>query len=240
MKILFEGNVEILTPLDFLRQTLKLIEKAGRTCYKSEKGPITDETSQKFVKMIMERGHFSVLEHSFLSVKFSNVSRGFTHELVRHRIVSFAQESTRYVDYTKGDDNPNLDQFQCQFVLPSHQDINKPVCLTNGKLMTPAEMLANIEDCYRALRKSGWPPEDARQILPNALTSDIVTSANLREWRHIFFMRTGKPAHWEIRSVMIKLLKKLQGIVPVIFDDFEYAGVDKNGLEYYQCKHKDV
>ena len=95
-------------------------------------------------------------------------------------------------------------------------------------------MFIDIEKFYRALRKAGWAPEDARQILPIGIKSEIVISANLREWRHIFQMRTSKFAHWEIRRVMCNLLEKVQTIIPIVFDDFFEAGKDKNGLRYFK------
>ncbi len=234
-----QGDFEILTPERYLSESLLTIERAGRTCYQTETGEITQETAKKFIKMIMKRKHFSVIEHGFLAVKFSKVSRGLTHELVRHRLAAFSQESTRYVDYAKGGMTPDLDRFQCEFVLPPHQDAEQKITMPDGSIITPTEMLENIEAYYRALRKAKWPTDDARQFLPNAITSDIVISCNFREWRHIFYMRTAEPAHWEIRAVMIKLLVKLQSIVPVLFDDFVFAGHDKNGLEYYACEYLD-
>ena len=240
MKVLQgEGKFEIFTPVEVLQGYVLMIEKAGRTCYKSETGPITTETASKFIGMLIQRGHFSVLEHTYLTVKFMNVSRGLTHELVRHRLMAISQESTRYVDYVRGDDNPNLERFQCHFVLPPHRDLNQKVLVSEGELMSANEMLLKIESYYRALRKAGWIPEDARQLLPNALTSEIVVSANFREWRHIFYMRTAKAAHWEIRAVMIPLLDKLQSLIPIIFDDFKKAGEDVNGLPFYTCTNKD-
>jgi len=97
-----------------------------------------------------------------------------------------------------------------------------------------AQMLVETERFYRGLRKAGWAPEDARQILPTAIEAEIVVTANFREWRHIFEMRTQKAAHWEIRAVMCKLLARAQEFVPVVFDDFEFGGEDKNGVSYYK------
>ena len=97
------GTYDILTPESELREQLLRIERAGRTCYQSEKSEITTATAEKFVRMILKRGHESVIEHSNMTVRFSNISRGFTHEMVRHRLCAFSQESTRYVDYAKTD-----------------------------------------------------------------------------------------------------------------------------------------
>jgi len=230
-----QGSFKILTPQNQLAQQIMLIEKAGRTCYQSEHGEITMETAAKFVRMLIKLGHHSVLEHSSLVVQFNNCSRGFTHELVRHRIASFSQESTRYVDYSKDKkDEVDLEQFQLQCIAPPHRDPYLKINLGDGRELSLAEMFSEVELFYRALRQAGWASEDARQILPIGLKSQIVISANLREWRHIFFMRTSKFAHWEIRRVMGNLLETVQGIVPAMFDDFHEVGKDKHGLRYFK------
>ena len=223
IEIIKSGGYEILTPTSELRDQLLRIERAGRICYQSERGPITQESAEKFIRMLLKRGHESVIEHSCLTVLFQNCSRGFTHELVRHRLASFSQESTRYVDY--------WERLKC--ILPPRKNPDEPVLLENGQQMSPTEMLSEIEMFYRGLRKAGWVPEDARQVLPTATKADIVMTANFREWRHVFEMRTQKAAHWEIRGVMVKLLEELKQIIPVFFEDFVQAGVDGNGLGYY-------
>jgi len=224
VEIVTSGSFEILTPVSELQDQLLRIEKAGRICYQSEKGPITQESAARFIRMLLRRGHESVIEHSCLTVLFQNCSRGFTHELVRHRLVAYSQESTRYVDYWA----------RLKAILPSHRNADEPILLDNGERMTAAEMVSTIERYYRGLRNAGWVSEDARQILPTATKADIVATTNFREWRHIFEMRTQKAAHWEIRGVMVKLLEELQQIIPPIFEDFVLAGVDVNGLKYYE------
>ncbi len=226
------GSYKILTPKKWLIQQLLLIEKAGRTCYQSERGKITPETAVKFIRMIMGRGHNSVLEHSWLMVQFNNCSRGFTHELVRHRLMAISQESTRFVDYTSSKQF-DLGNISIKFIVPPHRDENETIILPDGRQMTLAQMAADTEQFYTALRQAGWAPEDARQILPNGIKSQIVISCNFREWRHIFYMRTAKPAHWEIRSVMCPLLTELKTIIPVIFEDFIDVGVDAEGIPYF-------
>jgi len=233
MKVVKKPTLKILTPRKELIDQFLRIERSGRTCYQSFTGPITKETATKFVKMIVNLGHESVIEHSSMTVGFYGVSRGFTHEMVRHRLASFSQESTRYVDYAKGEDSPNLDRFQMEMVLPPHQNKKQKIDLGDGRIMTPVEMAQELELLYRSLRKAGWLPEDARQFLPNGVVADIVVTANFREWRHIMKMRTQKAAHWEIKQVMNELLEKVKQIVPIIFDDFTKLGVDRNGLAYY-------
>jgi thymidylate synthase (FAD) len=195
---------------------LQLIELAGRTAYQS-RNKITDDSAAKFVKMLRDRGHESVLEHSAMTVEFNNVSRGFTHELVRHRLMAITQESTRYVD-----------ESDFRVVIPPDKDPDEKLVeldLSNGTKIKVSfqEWMDLNEQMYRGLRKAGWVPEDARQVLPTAIKSQIVITANFREWRHIFKLRCDKRAHWEIRQAMVNLLKDVQKIIPVIFDDFEIS-----------------
>lgn len=228
------GSFKILTPIANLSGQIEIIEKAGRTCYQSDTNVITIGTAKKFIKMLIKRGHFSVLEHSHLIVQFDNCSRGFTHEQVRHRLTAISQESTRYVDYAKLGGGVDLEQFCLQCIVPPHRNVVELIDIGDGRSLSATDMFNEVEKFYRALRNHGWDPEDARQILPIGIKSQIVISANLREWRHIFFMRTSKHAHWEIRRVMCNLLEKIKSIIPVVFDDFEKAGTDKNGLRFFQ------
>ena len=199
---------------------LQLIELAGRTAYQSRE-KITQDSAKKFVEMIRKLGHESVLEHSAMTVEFNNVSRGFTHELVRHRLASFTQESTRYVD--EGNflvvipPGKNKDEKIVELILPE----NKKLKVSFQKWMDLNEQM------YRGLRKAGWPCEDARQVLPIGIKSQIVITTNFREWRHIFKLRCDDHAHWEIRRVMVNLLEDVQKIIPVVFDDFE---IDKEKM----------
>ena len=189
---------------------LKLIETAGRTAYQSHDKQ-TDESAKDFVRMLRKLGHESVLEHSCMSVRFSNVSRGFTHEMVRHRLASFTQESTRYVDESGFD-----------FVVPSEKFAGTTVELYVGnayRLVTVEELVGMVRQMYKGLREQGWAAEDARQILPIGMTSEIVVTANFREWRHIFKLRTSPKAHWEIQGLMRRLLLEVASQIPVVFDD---------------------
>ncbi len=192
--------------------SLQLIELAGRTSYQS-RDKITNDSAARFVKMLRERGHESVLEHSCMTVEFNNVSRGFTHELVRHRLASFTQESTRYVD---GGD--------FKVVIPPGQDKDEKLVelnLPNGQKLKVSfqDWMDLNEQMYRGLRKAGWIRQDARQVLPNGIKAQIVITANFREWRHIFKVRTAPDAHWEIKQVMKNLLENLKKKIPIIFDD---------------------
>lgn len=193
---------------------LQLIEVAGRTAYQS-RSRITNESAAKFVEMLRKRGHESVIEHSAMTVEFNNLSRGFTHELVRHRLASYTQESTRYVDESDfrviAPPNKNTDEKLVLLVLPDGHQI----------MVSFEEWMGLNEQMYRGLRKAGWVPQDARQVLPIGICAQIVMTANFREWRHVFKLRCAPNAHWEICSVMIKLLREVQQRIPVIFDDFE-------------------
>lgn len=178
---------------------LQLIERAGRVCYKSE-DRITGTSASKFVRMIRDRNHASVLEHSMLSVLFVT-DRGVSHELVRHRLASFSQESTRYCNYNGG----------VTFIRPPFWGSG-----TNGYVLwLEAMMLA--EDTYLKLLSSGAKPEEARSVLPNSVKTEIVVTANLREWRHIFSLRTAKAAHPQMRQVMCPLFAEMCDALPEVF-----------------------
>ena len=196
-----EARYSILNTNDELKMSLLLIETAGRTCYRSEvEGEITYESASRFARMLIKRGHESVLEHGQMAVKFTG-SRGYSHEQVRHRTgVAYSQESTRYVDYTKGG-RMDLADFEIGVILPPHRNIDELVSLPDGRELSVVDMVAEIEFYYRALRQAGWLPEDARQLLPIGLETNIVVTANWRQWRHMMKERVAKPAHWEIRGV---------------------------------------
>jgi len=211
-----KGRFKILAILKGIdgKSPLELIEWAGRTAYKSHHR-INKQSAKKFVEKIRELGHESVLEHSIMIVEFTKTSRGFTHELVRHRLASFTQQSTRYVDKSNftiiAPPDKNINKQIVELELPNKEKI---------KISFDQWMKLN-EQMYTGLKTAGWATQDARQVLPIGIEAPIVISANLREWRHIFKLRCGKRAHWEIRSVMVRLLKQVKKLIPVIFDDFE-------------------
>lgn len=212
------GSHKILAIMAGLKgeSPLQLIEVAGRTSYQS-RNKITRKSAAEFIKKLRELGHESVLEHSQMTVEFNNVSRGFTHELVRHRLVAYTQESTRRVD-----------ESEFKVVIPPDKDPDKELVylsLPNGSStwVSFRDWMELNEQMYRGLRKAGWPPEDARQVLPVGIKSQIVATANFREWRHIFKLRCHPTAHWEIRQVMMGLLREVRQIIPIIFEDFEIS-----------------
>lgn len=203
MKII-KPSVEILTATPDI---LRTIERAGRTCYKSE-SKITQDSAEKFVRGIIKRGHFSVIEHCSITVRVI-CDRGVTHEIVRHRLGSYSQESTRYVNYREG----------IEVIEPCFwrkEDAHK-----NGKLkyITWKNAMVQAEESYRTLIEDGAKPEEARSVLPNSLKTEIVITYNLREWRHFFSVRCAPEAHIQIREIAFMLLKELKKRVPVIFDD---------------------
>lgn len=182
----------------------KMIERAGRICYKSE-DLITDDSANKFVKKIIERGHLAVIEHAVASLLFI-CDRGVTHELVRHRLVSYCQESTRYCNYSK-------DKFGNEI------SVIQPPNLDSNSLNVWRMACDNAERAYFALLEENVSPQIARSVLPNCLKTEIVATANFREWRHILKLRTSQAAHPQIKEVMDMAKIILQKECPIIFED---------------------
>ena len=220
---ILDSGFEILTPIsEGGIEELKHIEKIGRVCYKSE-GNITEdgESAKKFVKMLINRGHEAMIEHSSLSVKFV-VDRGISHELVRHRIASFAQESTRYVNYS-------LDKFGNEINVI---DIRNGIILDNKMKNMDArtieliinEWLLAMEDAekhYMKMIELGATPQIARSVLPNSTKTEITITADYREWRNFFKLRVPNTAHPQMREVTMPLLNELKSMLPIIFDDIK-------------------
>lgn len=185
---------------------LKLIELAGRTCYKSEDMMAAD-SADAFVGRIVASKHHSVLEHSSCTVRFV-CDRGVSHELVRHRLASFSQESTRYANYSK-------DKFGNEITV-----IKPPFWAEDSEAYGLwLQAMQQAEATYLALLAMGAKPQEARSVLPNSLKTEVVMTANLREWRHVLDLRCGKPSHPQIRQIMLPLLAELKDRVAVVFDD---------------------
>lgn len=187
---------------------LQKIELAGRVCYKSE-AKITPGSAEGFVRRILSNGHESVLEHEKLTVRII-CDRGVTHELVRHRIASYSQESTRYCNYSL-----NKYENELTFIRPFFwsDDLEK--------FRIWEEAMAAAERSYLELIAKGATPQEARSVLPNSLKTEIVVTMDLREWRHFFKLRTAPGAHPQMREVAAPLLKMFQEVVPVVFEDIE-------------------
>lgn len=217
MKVIKSG-FQILTPIsEGGIEELKHIERIGRVCYKSEDKITEDGSSaKKFVKMLIDAGHEAMIEHGCISVLFTT-DRGVTHEMVRHRVASFAQESTRYCNYGK-------DKFGNEI---SVIDI-RPGIEIEGKMESSQidsvvreweDSMVDAEKHYMNMIKLGATPQIARSVLPNSTKTNITITANYREWRHYFKLRCATAAHPQIREVSIELLRELKKRIPVIFDD---------------------
>lgn len=206
MKII-NADFEFITPVngDII---LKRIEQCGRVCYKSE-GKISADSAPAFVRRIIESGHESVLEHCAFTIKFI-CDRGLSHEIVRHRLASYSQESTRYCNYCKDD-------------FDSEITVIEPCFLTRHTLAYAEWKLACqlAETAYFNLLKMGCTPQEARAVLPNSLKTEVVMTANIREWRHFFKLRCSKAAHPQMREVAVRLLKAVKETIPVCFDDIK-------------------
>jgi thymidylate synthase (FAD) len=188
------------------REIMQNIERYGRVCYKSE-DKATDDTASSFVERIIKSGHESVIEHEKITVKIV-CDRGVSHEIVRHRIASYSQESTRYCNYSQ-----NRFGRELTVIKPCFWEDGSP------EYLLWAETMHNIEDTYNKLIDRGAKPEEARNVLPNGLKTEIVVTMNLREWRHFFRLRTSPKAHPQMREIAIPILKHFQYMLPVVFGD---------------------
>ena len=189
-------------------EAMELIERAGRVCYKSE-GKIGDGSAVKFIKGIISRGHESVIEHVSITVRVI-CDRGVTHEIVRHRIASYSQESTRYCNYA-------TDKFSNEIT------VIRPLFWEDG---SPQFYIwkQSMEDCERAyfsLIEAGASPQEARSVLPNSLKTEIYMTMNIREWRHFFSLRCGTAAHPQMQQVANMVLKLFKERYPLFVDDIE-------------------
>lgn len=185
---------------------LKHIEKAARTCYKSE-DKITDDSARTLLKGLLKSGHHSVFEHASISVRIV-CDRGITHEIVRHRLSSFSQESTRYANYSK-------DKFGKEITVIRPFFWNE----TSDCYREWLDAMAKAETAYLNLIERGASAQEARSVLPNSLKTEIIVTANLRQWRHILDLRCSKASHPQIRQIMLPLLKEFSRRIPIIFDD---------------------
>lgn len=194
------------------QKILKKIERIGRTCYKSEE-KIKEDSAAKFVAGLIKRGHEAMLEHASITVKFV-VDRGISHEIVRHRVASFAQESTRYCNYAKEDFGKEI---TC--IIPHYLSYKSPAWNAWVNEMKSAEA------AYFAMLDAGCTAQEARAVLPHSLKTELIMTANLREWRHFFKLRAANStgaAHPQMLEVTRPLLDELKELVPVVFDDITY------------------
>lgn len=214
--------------LDFDGQKMiEKIEAVARTCYKSE-GKIKEGSAEKMVKSLVNSGHFAMIEHASVTVKFV-CDRGVSHELVRHRLASFAQESTRYCNYSKNDFGSEI-----TFIIPEY------ISYGSEGFKIWKEQMKSAEKTYFDLLNFGLSPQEARAVLPNSTKTEIIMTANLREWLHFFKLRvegTTGTSHPQMLEVAVPLLQDMQKLIPVIFDDITICSVGqrfikKDGDEY--------
>ncbi len=182
------------------------IETAGRTCYKSE-DKITEGSAREFASRMRKAGHHAMIEHAVASFRIVT-DRGITHEIVRHRLASYAQESTRYCNYSD-------DKFgkECSFI--------EPPGLTQDQKKEWEQACLFAEEKYFKMLSVGCTPQIARSVLPNCLKTEIVMMANLREWRHFISIRGTKAAHPQIRPIAHKIWVTLMEQAPSIFEDIQ-------------------
>ena len=246
MKVI-NASYSILSPYidhpDAATEIYKRIENAGRTCYKS-KNSNDDKGAEKFVRMIVKSGHEAMLEHVGMTVKFI-VDRGISHELVRHRIASFAQESTRYCNYSQDRFENEITVIEPVFFMDilkekridcqnlsdtSFANIDPNSTITKFPITNSHEIAyyrwydscKNAEFNYFSMLKNGCTPQEARSVLPTSLKTEIIMTANMREWRHFLMLRaegtTGAP-HPQMLEVTVPLLNELRMKLPALFDD---------------------
>lgn len=212
--IVVKPEIEIIDMAEY-SDILKKIERIGRVCYKSE-NLITDDSAERFIAGILRRGHESVVEHESITIKIT-CDRGVTHEIVRHRVASYSQESTRYCNYAK-------DKFQNQISVIDlasgfHYDLNDPADQKKYEIWT--EAMKASEQYYFQMIEAGATPQEARSVLPNSLKTEIVVTMNLREWRHYLKLRTSQAAHPQIREVSDMILKEFREKLPIFVSDIQ-------------------
>ena len=198
-------SVFVVTPINE-NAIVKRLEEIGRVCYKSE-SKITEDSARPFIRKIIKSGHESVLEHCSLTVRFV-VDRGVSHEIVRHRLASYSQESTRYCNYT-GDKFGN----EITVIEPGYLERGTKAYERWKKACSDAE------DAYFDLLEWGCSPQEARAVLPNSLKTELVMTANIREWRHFLRLRCSKAAHPQMREVATLLARMLDDGMPTLFGD---------------------
>ena len=199
----------------------KLIEEAGRTCYMSL-DRIAEDSEKNFIRNCIKSGHHSILEHPVATFRIKGASRAFAHQLVRHRLASYSQQSQRYVN-----------ESEFNYIVPPDISANKEAhTLYNN-------FIESTRRTYLALREMGIKKEDARFVLPNALESEIVFSANFRQLRHMLVLRGAPPAQWEIRRVFVEILRRLKMEVPLLVEDLK-IDEERSAIVPVSIKRKEV
>lgn len=195
---------------------LKKIEWCARISHRTEES-VTEDSYKRLIKaVVIDHGDWSVAEHASVTCDFY-VDRGITHEIVRHRLFSFTQESTRFVNYQK--------KMEPSFIIPFDSD-SQP-----DQVFLWKEVITKIEGVYKLLIQDGIAPQLVRSVFPNALASRIIITGNLRNWRHFFIMRTTKESHPQMREVTIPLLAEFKERIPILFDDIEPLTKQSEGMK---------
>ena len=207
---IINASAEIITPF-VGEEVMKHIEICGRVCYKSE-SRITEDSCNTFIRGIIKRGHESVLEHFSFTARFI-CDRGVSHEIVRHRLASYSQESTRYCNYSAVTEDFN-----------GEITVIKPLWIDEENYRSGFANWRNAcekaeREYFRLITDCDWTPQQARSVLPNSLKTEVVMTANLREWRHFFKLRCAPAAHPQMREVATQLFKQAYAKLPVIFED---------------------
>lgn len=218
-----KAGYEILTPIsEGGIEELQRIERAARVCYKSEDRITPDgESAKKMVAMLIKNGHEAMIEHSSLSVLFT-CDRGVSHEIVRHRLASFGQESTRYVNYANDKFGNQISVIDIADGMSNDPKVSK--LDSESTLSVYTEWLHAMKDAqahYLKMIKLGATPQIARSVLPTSTKTNIIVTANYREWRHFFKLRTAEAAHPQMREIAIPLCRELKEKIPIVFDDIE-------------------
>ena len=202
------ATIEAFTP-----NLNEVIEAAGRTCWKSD-AKIEPGSAEPFIERIKGFKHESVLEHGSITVRFI-VDRGVSHELVRHRMASFSQESTRYCNYGKGKFGNEL-----TFIQPCFNETTWDYVIYDQWLAA----CKFVESTYLQMLANGATPQEARSILPNSLKTEVVMTTNPRDWRHIFSLRCDRAAHPQMREIMLPLFDEFKTRWPALFADVTFTG----------------
>lgn len=203
---------------------LKHVEWCGRISHRSEEAQ-TEDSWDRFIRaVVLGHGDWSIVEHVNVGVDFL-VDRGITHEIVRHRLFSFTQESTRFVNYDK--------KMAASFIMPEGLDDEENLLPNEEKTHISQrwmQAISTAESCYQGMVRNRVAPQIARSVFPNALASRLIVTGNLRNWRHFFIMRTTKEAHPQMRQVTIPLLADFKKWIPILFEDIEPMAKQSEGM----------
>ena len=218
---IIEPSFEIMFK-ETLHNFTKKLERIARTCYKSE-DKISEDTDLRLIKTLLGRKHYPMFDHVTVSVRVI-CDRGVAHEIVRHRIAAYAQESTRFCNYSKDKFGGHITfikpcffpEIICGIADPKYLSIDKPP-KTKAAMWT--HQMYWCEKTYLKMIEEGCKPEEARSVLPNSLKTEIVMTLDLTAWRHFFTLRTAKAAHPQMREITVPLLEKFKTLIPLIFDD---------------------